>query len=104
MPCFSRTSSRSLSSAARRPVGQGATLWNNKGLRQVVLREALPKLLQEQVGLETIIRNVPASYLRAIFGSYLASRFVYKHGISPSQFAFFEFMTPYFAKAAEEQV
>ncbi|KAI9596164.1 Glutamate/Leucine/Phenylalanine/Valine dehydrogenase-domain-containing protein [Syncephalis fuscata] len=71
---------------------QGTTLWNNKGLRQVVLREALPKLLQEQVGLDTIIRNVPDS------------RFVYKHGVSPSQFAFFEFMTPYFAKAAEEQV
>ncbi|KAI8053760.1 Glutamate/Leucine/Phenylalanine/Valine dehydrogenase-domain-containing protein [Syncephalis plumigaleata] len=83
---------------------QGTTLWNNKGLRHVVLREALPKLLQEQVGLESIIRNVPDSYLRAIFGSYLASRFVYKHGISPSQFAFFEFMTPYFAKAAEEQI
>jgi glutamate dehydrogenase len=83
---------------------QGTTLWNNKGLRHVVLREALPKLLQEQVGLEAIIRNVPDSYLRAIFGSYLASRFVYKYGISPSQFAFFEFMTPYFAKAAEEQI
>lgn len=34
--------------------------------------------------------QVPDNYLRSIFGSYLASRFVYEHGSSPSQFAFFE--------------
>lgn len=34
--------------------------------------------------------QVPDNYLRAIFGSYLASRFVYEYGSSPSQFAFFE--------------
>jgi len=33
--------------------------------------------------------QVPENYLRAIFGSYLASRFVYEYGISASQFAFF---------------
>ena len=34
--------------------------------------------------------QVPDNYLRAVFGSYLASRFVYEHGSSPSQFAFFD--------------
>lgn len=34
--------------------------------------------------------KVPDNYLRAIFGSYLASRFVYEFGNSPSQFAFFD--------------
>jgi len=34
--------------------------------------------------------QVPENYLRAIFGSYLASRFVYEFGCSPSQYAFFD--------------
>lgn len=37
--------------------------------------------------------QVPENYLRAIFGSYLASRFVYEYGNQPSQFSFFDFMT-----------
>jgi glutamate dehydrogenase len=41
------------------------------------------------VELKLTILQVPDNYLRAIFGSYLASRFVYSYGISASQFAFF---------------
>lgn len=37
-----------------------------------------------------MILQVPDNYLAAIFGSYLASRFVYNYGITPSQFAFFD--------------
>lgn len=37
--------------------------------------------------------QVPENYLRAIFGSYLSSRFIYEKGIDASQFAFFSFMT-----------
>lgn len=44
-------------------------------------------------------RQVPDNYLRAIFGSYLASRFVYEFGASASQFAFFDFMSKRVAKA-----
>lgn len=67
-------------------------LWNNTALRQKVLQEALPKTLQQQVGLNKIIERVPEKYLKAVFGSYLASRFVYEYGATPSQFAFFDFM------------
>jgi glutamate dehydrogenase len=42
--------------------------------------------------------QVPDNYIRAIFGSYLASRFVYTYGINASQFAFFEFMNKRMAK------
>ncbi|KAI6894947.1 hypothetical protein KC318_g11479, partial [Hortaea werneckii] len=35
---------------------------------------------------------VPESYLRSIFGSYLASRFIYTMGISASPVSFFAFM------------
>ncbi|KAI9137136.1 Glutamate/Leucine/Phenylalanine/Valine dehydrogenase-domain-containing protein [Paraphysoderma sedebokerense] len=80
---------------------QHTSLWDNVALRKLVLSEALPGLLIKQLGgLDVILKRLPQTYVRAIFGSYLASRFVYKYGTQPSQFAFFEFMTPYFAKIA----
>ncbi|KAA8649996.1 hypothetical protein EYZ11_011301 [Aspergillus tanneri] len=72
---------------------QETELWDNLELRRSVLGDALPKLLLDKIGLETILGRVPESYLRAIFGSYLASRFVYEYGSGPSQFSFFDFMT-----------
>ncbi|KAJ3083608.1 NAD-dependent glutamate dehydrogenase [Quaeritorhiza haematococci] len=77
---------------------QHTTLWDNVPLRKVVLSEAFPKLLLDKLGLEVLLKRIPESYVKAIFGGFLASRFVYKYGIEPSQFAFFEFMAPYFAK------
>ncbi|MCJ1251834.1 NAD-dependent glutamate dehydrogenase [Trapelia coarctata] len=77
---------------------QKTELWKNTELRQAVLQDALPKLLLEKIGLDLIIERVPDNYLRAIFGSYLASRFVYEHGSNPSQFAFFDFMSKRMAK------
>ena len=67
-------------------------LWTNTVLRQKVLKEALPKTLQAKLGLEKIVQHVPEKYLKSVFGSYLASRFVYEYGATPSQFAFFDFM------------
>ncbi|KAF1925804.1 NAD-specific glutamate dehydrogenase [Didymella exigua CBS 183.55] len=78
---------------------QNTDLWHNVAFRHSVLSEALPPLLLQQIGLEKIIERVPDNYLRAIFGSYLASRFVYEFGASASQFAFFDFMSKRVAKA-----
>ncbi|KAI0016948.1 NAD-specific glutamate dehydrogenase-like protein [Xylariomycetidae sp. FL0641] len=72
---------------------QKSDLWQDEKTRRSVLADALPKLLLDKIGLDTIISRVPDSYLRAIFGSYLASRFVYEFGSSPSQFAFYDFMS-----------
>ncbi|EER24002.1 NAD-dependent glutamate dehydrogenase [Coccidioides posadasii str. Silveira] len=72
---------------------QKSELWDNLRLRKAVLGDALPKLLQEKIGLDTLLERVPDSYLRSIFGSYLASRFVYQYGATPGQFAFFDFMS-----------
>lgn len=69
---------------------QKTDLWKNEKLRRSVLEDALPNLLIEKIGLDLIIERVPDNYLRAIFGSYLASRFVYEVGAAPSQFAFFD--------------
>lgn len=80
---------------------QRTSLWDDAALRRVILTEAFPKLLLEKLGLDTLMKRVPEIYVRAIFGSYLASRFVYQYGTEPSQFAFFEFMAPYFKKLGE---
>ncbi|KAL4801417.1 Glutamate/Leucine/Phenylalanine/Valine dehydrogenase-domain-containing protein [Aspergillus unguis] len=72
---------------------QKTELWNNVELRRSVLNDALPKLLLDKIGLDTILERVPENYSRAIFGSHLASRFVYEYGSAPSQFSFFDFMT-----------
>ncbi|KAF2206394.1 hypothetical protein CERZMDRAFT_72177 [Cercospora zeae-maydis SCOH1-5] len=77
---------------------QGTELWNNVSLRRSVLSDALPNLLLQKVGLDKIIERVPDSYLRAIFGSYLASRFIYTMGISASPVSFFAFMNDRMAK------
>jgi len=72
---------------------QHSDLWENQKVRRAVLADALPKLLIDKIGLDTIIQRVPDTYLRAIFGSYLASRFVYEYGSTPNQFAFYDFMS-----------
>ncbi|KAI8341466.1 Glutamate/Leucine/Phenylalanine/Valine dehydrogenase-domain-containing protein [Chlamydoabsidia padenii] len=79
---------------------QNTGLWDNKELRFAVLRKAFPNLLLEKVGLDTLLTRVPENYVKAIFGAYLASQFVYKYGPHPDHFAFFEFMREnYYAEA-----
>jgi glutamate dehydrogenase len=77
---------------------QNTDLWKNIQFRESILKEALPNILLEKIGLDKIMERVPDNYLRAIFGSYLASRFVYEYGPSASQFAFFDFMSKRIAK------
>lgn len=69
---------------------QETELWKNIQLRNSVLQEALPKCLVKVAGLDEILKRVPINYLRSIFGSYLASRFIYEYGCNSSQFAFFD--------------
>jgi len=71
---------------------QHTGLWDNVSLRKIIMEEALPNTLLDQLGLDTILERVPVPYLKSIFGSYLASRFIYLHGVGASQFAFFDFM------------
>ncbi|OMH86312.1 NAD-specific glutamate dehydrogenase [Zancudomyces culisetae] len=73
-------------------------LWDNLPLRKLILTEALPPLLLQKIGIDTIMTRIPTNYLRAIFSAHLASHFIYKYGYQPTQFAFFEFMGPYYAK------
>lgn len=68
-------------------------LYGNVPLRRAVLARAFPPLLIQRLSLDLLLHRLPENYLRALFGSYLASRFVYHYGSQPSQFAFFEFMS-----------
>jgi glutamate dehydrogenase len=82
---------------------QRTSLWENVELRKIIMKEAFPKLLVDTVGLDVLLERVPENYSRAIFGSYLASRFVYKMGLKPSSMAFFEFMSIYFDKLSSSK-
>lgn len=79
-------------------VAASDTLWNNVALRRKVLKLALPKTLQDHLGMDAVLQNVPENYLRASFATYLASRYVYQHGLDANEFAFFEFMRPLFGE------
>jgi glutamate dehydrogenase len=57
-----------------------------------VLPQAVPPLMVERIGVDKIIARVPTNFLDSIVGSWVASRFVYKHGVSASEVAFFYFM------------
>ncbi|CAB58131.1 putative NAD-specific glutamate dehydrogenase [Schizosaccharomyces pombe] len=68
-------------------------LWADVGFRNAVLRASIPKTLQAKIGLEKMLERIPESYLRAIFSTYLASRFVYQHVVSSDPFAFFDYIS-----------
>ena len=45
------------------------------------------------MGLDELMVRLPEPYQNAVFGYYIASRYVYKYGLSGREFAFFEFMS-----------
>jgi glutamate dehydrogenase len=67
-----------------------SSLYDDNNLRDNVLGQAVPKKLIDAIGLDQVIVNVPDNYLRAIFSTYVASRFVYKNGIKDNAFALHE--------------
>lgn len=78
------------------------TLWDNVPLRKAVMRKAYPQTLQQLAGLDHMLETIPESYSRAIFGCFLASQYVYKHGLEANEFSFFEFMQPFFEEADDQ--
>eukprot|EP00743_Colponemidia_sp_Colp-15_P001493 GILK01001633.1.p1 GENE.GILK01001633.1~~GILK01001633.1.p1 ORF type:complete len:1043 (-),score=237.41 GILK01001633.1:116-2860(-) len=74
---------------------QGSSLWADDMLKRRVLSEAIPKMLLDLLGLDAVLSNVPEAYVKAIFGSYLSSRFVYEMGLDAGDLGFFEFIRRY---------
>lgn len=57
-----------------------------------VLLQAVPQLMIEKLGVEGIMAQVPPNYIASVVGAWVASRFVYKHGVNSSEVDFFIFM------------
>jgi len=55
------------------------------------MRKAIPKTLVDKVGLDELLKRLPEPYQRAIFSSWVASRFIYKYGVNGSSVDFFHF-------------
>ncbi|EFA75301.1 NAD+ dependent glutamate dehydrogenase [Heterostelium album PN500] len=72
---------------------QDSPLWDNQDLKKKIISAACPPELLKLLGVDKIVERVPVPYVKAIFGSYLASRFVYECGLSSPEFAFFTFIT-----------
>jgi len=72
-----------------------AKLWGNDTIKKKVISEYVPPSMLELVGIDDILKQTPESYLRAIFGAYLASNFVYQYGINATPFSFFDFIQKY---------
>jgi len=72
-----------------------SSLFEDKVLREKVLRRALPQELVSQLGFEVIMSRLPENYIQSIFAAYIASRFVYQFGLSGAEFEFFEFMNTF---------
>eukprot|EP01119_Soliformovum_irregulare_P017228 TRINITY_DN507_c0_g1_i1.p1 TRINITY_DN507_c0_g1~~TRINITY_DN507_c0_g1_i1.p1 ORF type:complete len:1023 (-),score=385.85 TRINITY_DN507_c0_g1_i1:36-3032(-) len=68
-------------------------LWDNVELRKTVLTKSIPKTLTELLGMEILVSRIPEIYARAMFGCYLASRYVYTCGLTETpEFSFFNFL------------
>lgn len=72
-------------------------LWGNLQLRKKVIESYCPPTLVGPIGIgiDNVLKNTPESYLKAIFGAYLASNFVYEYGLNASPFSFFDFIQKY---------
>jgi len=74
-------------------------LWDNISLRKTIFTEACPKQLLTLIGLDKVLERIPEAYGRAMFGCFLASKYVYTCGLSSTpEFAFFDFLQTYIKK------
>lgn len=79
----------------KKDIQRSDTLWSDEQLVRRVLMLALPEVLVPGLmDINTLRKRVPEPYLRAIFQSYLASRFYYSQPFSDdlSAFAFFDYI------------
>ncbi len=67
-------------------------LWRDRNLFRKVTSCCIPRILLEEIGFTRIMRRVPMTYLRALFASELASRYVYQHGLDANEVDFYRFL------------
>ncbi|THU97587.1 NADH-dependent glutamate dehydrogenase [Dendrothele bispora CBS 962.96] len=70
---------------------ESSDLFDDVPSRHGVMKKAIPKTLVDKIGLETLLKRLPETYQRALFSSWVASRFIYKYGVNGSSVDFFHF-------------
>ena len=60
---------------------ESSDLFDDIPSRKGVMRKAIPKTLVDAVGLDELLKRLPEPYQRAIFSSWVASRFVSLYGL-----------------------
>lgn len=70
-------------------------------LIHAVLPLALPKLLVDHCGMDRLLARLPPAYVKATVAYWLASKYVYEHGVlRSSSFAFHSFMERFYTSEA----
>jgi len=65
---------------------------NDSRTCRTVIENHCPPSLIKIVGIETILKRVPANYLQAIVSAWLASHFIYKYGLDADEVDFHTFL------------
>ncbi len=69
-----------------------SVLYKNEEFFKDVLKRCCPDVLIKQVGFDAVMERVPVLYLRAIFASRLASRYVYTFGLEANEIDFHNYV------------
>ena len=70
-----------------------SSLVNDRSLFKKVTECCIPGVLVEEVGFSKITKRVPKTYLKALFASELASRYVYRYGLEANEVDFYGFVS-----------
>ncbi|MGB9765270.1 MAG: NAD-glutamate dehydrogenase domain-containing protein [Candidatus Saccharicenans sp.] len=67
-------------------------LIKDKALLKKVVESGVPQSLVQLVGINRLMAKIPENYLRALFASRLAGRYVYSHGLDSNEVDFYKFI------------
>jgi glutamate dehydrogenase len=67
-------------------------LHKDKDLFKNVIKRSCPAVLMKAIGFEKVLERVPDIYLRAVFASRLASRYVYSFGLDANEIDFHKYI------------
>ncbi|HUT65643.1 MAG TPA: NAD-glutamate dehydrogenase domain-containing protein, partial [Spirochaetota bacterium] len=70
----------------------GSDLPGDKKIREKIVAEYSPKPLLDLIGIDTILKRVPANYLDAIVATKIATGFVYRFGLDTTEVDFYNYV------------
>jgi len=67
-------------------------LYKNRNFFETIIKGCCPDVLIKEIGFKAVMERVPDLYLRAIFASRLASRYVYQFGLDANEIDFHNYV------------